>query len=375
MTTLREAVKKYIVEKKTASPYDLVNDLLPQYYPVSDVVLSAAKYFTSIIKRKDFCVDQEKLGEYNIVTLRDSNGKSQIGNILKLLDQYNRIEGKDYLRLNIEKGSFKSVERHYAIEYKLTPKTFFLCLIRSKKSYEFAEYYSHVLEIYDYYEEYFTSMYKQENMELKVENVKKEHENISMSTRIDILLKRMDEQTKKMDEQTKQMDEQTKQMIEQNKKTDEENKKREDENKKRDKQNDDQMKKLDRQSEQLSELQVTVNKISNKLDSCAHMPDNNELSDRFVVMKSAEDYYVIRAQDRNIYNAIKRQEDKGYKRISDLIESETIPNSIYLWNTIKDELIKEKKIKTFRNTFKLDIPECDFIKIVKTIFDQRKEYN
>ena len=373
MTTLQEAVKKYIVGKKTASPYDLVNDLLPQYYPVSDVVLSAAKYFTSIIKRKDFCVNQEKLGEYNIVTLRDSNGKSHINNILKMLNQYNRIEGKDYNRLNVE--AIRKTGKIITTEYKLTPKTFFLCLIRSKNSCEYAEYYFHVLEIYDYYEEYFTSMYKQENMELKVENVElkvenveKEHEKISLSTKIDILLKRMDEQTKKMDEQSKQM-------IEQNKKTDEENKKREEENKKRDKQNDDQMKKLDRQSEQLSELQITVNKISNKLDSCAHMPENNELSDRFVVMKSKEDYYVIRAQDRNIYNAIKRQEDKGYNRISDLIESETIPNSIYLWNTIKDELIKEKKIKTYRNTFKLEIPECDFIKIVKTIFDQRKEYN
>ena len=132
---------------------------------------------------------------------------------------------------------------------------------------------------------------------------------------------------------------------------------------------------MDRQSEQLSELQVTVNKISSKLDSCAHMPTDNELSDRFVVMKSPDDYYVIRAQERNIYNAIKRQEEKGYKKITDLIESESIPNSIYLWNTIKDELIKEKKIKTFRNSFTLEISENDFVTIVKSIFDQRKHYN
>ena len=58
-------------------------------------------------------------------------------------------------------------------------------------------------------------------------------------------------------------------------------------------QNNQQIKKMDKQSEQLSELQITVNKISKKLDDCAHMPTNDELSDRFVVMKSSDDYYVM----------------------------------------------------------------------------------
>ena len=190
--------------------------------------------------------------------------------------------------------------------------------------------------------------------EYKNKLLEKEQENLSLINKMDIMLKKMDEQNKKMDEQTKKMDEQTKHMKAETRELKEQNNK---------------------QMDKLSELQITVNKISNKLNSCAHMPDNNELSDRFVVMKSDIDYYVIRAQDRNIYNAIKRQEDKGYKRIKDLIESESIPNSIYLWNTIKDELIKEKKIKTFRNTFNLNIAESDFITIVKSIFDQRKDYN
>ena len=338
--TLQEAVNEYIINKEKMSPYDLVNDLLPQYYPVSDIVLSAAKYFTSIIKRKDFCVEQEKFGEYGILS-KQSNNKIKSNDILQMLNQYNRIEGKDYLRRNVPL-QLKSGTK-YSIEYKLTPKTFFLCLTRSKNSCEYAEYYFHVLEIYDYYEEYFSKLYKQNIMKLNLEVIEKTHENISLLEKMDILIKEMKDQTKKMDDQTRQ--------------------------------NNEQMKKLDKQSEQLSELQITVNKISSKLDSCAHMPSDDELADRFVVMKSDIDYYVIRAQDRNILNAIKRQESKGYKKITDLIESESIPNSIYLWNTIKDELIKEKKIKTFRNSFTLEIPERDFVTIVKSIFDQRKHYN
>ena len=195
---------------------------------------------------------------------------------------------------------------------------------------------------------------EQELNEKKQELDEKKQKNLTLINKVDILLK-------KMDEQTKQLTEQNMEIIEQNKKMTMETKVLK-------KQNNKQIKKL-------SELQIIVGKISNKLDSCAHMPNDNELSDRFVVMKSDIDYYVIRAQERNIYNAIKRQEDKGYKKINDLIESESIPNSIYLWNTIKDELIKEKKIKTFRNSFTLEIPEQDFVTIVKSIFDQRKHYN
>ena len=189
--------------------------------------------------------------------------------------------------------------------------------------------------------------------EYKNKLLEKEQENLSLINKMDIMLKKMDEQNKKMDEQTRKMDEQAKKIEVETRELKEQNNK---------------------QIDNLSELQITVNKISNKLN-CAHMPDNNELSDRFLVMKSDVDYYFIRAQDRNIYNAIKKQEDKGYKRIKDLIKSESIPNSIYLWNTIKDELIKEGKIKTYRNTFNLNISESDFITIIKSIFDQRKEYN
>ena len=268
-TTLRESVQEYIKNKEIVSPYDLVNDLLSQYYPTSDLVLSAAKYFTTIIKRKDFCVDQEKLGEYGILS-KQSNGKIKSNDILQMLNQYNRIEGKNFNRRNVP--LVRKTGKINTILYNLTPETFFLCLIRSKNSCAYAEYYFHVLEIYDYYEEYFTSLYKRKITELKkemtedkLELVEKTHENISLLQKMDILMKKMDEQTKQMKEETAQLKEQ----------------------------NNQQIKKMDKQSEQLSELQITVNKISKKLDDCAHMPTNDELSDRFVVMKSSDDYYVM----------------------------------------------------------------------------------
>lgn len=134
------------------------------------------------------------------------------------------------------------------------------------------------------------------------------------------------------------------------------------------------MVKMDKQSEQLTDLQVTVNKISKKLDTCAHIPTISELEDRFVLMKSGSVYYVIRRQERSLYKAIEVKLNKGYTRVPG-IDSETIPNSVYLWNAIKDILVKEKKISTHGNTFKLNISESDFIDIVRSTFDQRKSHD
>ena len=65
---MQEAINEYITNKRTASPYDLINDILPRFYPVSDIVLDASRYFTTIIKRKDFCVEPNVLVKYGILS-------------------------------------------------------------------------------------------------------------------------------------------------------------------------------------------------------------------------------------------------------------------------------------------------------------------
>lgn len=45
MQTLQEEINNYIFNRKTVSPYDLVNDLLPKYYPVNDLVIDADQGF------------------------------------------------------------------------------------------------------------------------------------------------------------------------------------------------------------------------------------------------------------------------------------------------------------------------------------------
>jgi hypothetical protein len=92
--------------------------------------------------------------------------------------------------------------------------------------------------------------------------------------------------------------------------------------------------------------------------------------------KNDNTFYVIRSQERRMYKAIQEKEKLGYTKVSDLLESELIPNSIYLWNCIRDELVKERKIKCKYNEIILhNISEYELVDIIKQVFDSRKQLN
>jgi hypothetical protein len=131
------------------------------------------------------------------------------------------------------------------------------------------------------------------------------------------------------------------------------------------------------QREEMSDMKCTLNKIVKKLDDRAIPPSDDELTERFVLMKKNDNtFYVIRSQERRMYKAIIEKEKLGYIKVSDLLESELIPNSIYLWNCIRDELVKERKIRCKYNEITLNnISEYELIDIIKQVFDSRKEIN
>lgn len=338
-------VMSYVNLDITISPKTLIKDLLPKYYPVSDIVLDAAEYFADIIRKKEFCVKQDKLSKYGILSVRSDRNNID-GNLIKiLLDQYNLVENVDYLRRNVPSQieNVRGGGTKHTMQYTLTPKAFFICLVRSKNSSEYAIYYFHVLEIYDYYESYYRAVLEKENAKQK--------------NTIEELILCTKQQNELIREQNSKLD---KQSVDSKILQD----------------------KLDRQSEdnktiqcQLTDLQVTMNKIVSKLDNCTEYPSDDKLSERFVIMKNSENvYYVIRRQEKNLRKSIKEKENEGYIKLDDIIESETIPNSVYLWNVIRDELKKERKIVTKYNTFELKINEEDLIAIIKAVFDRRKEY-
>ena len=142
------------------------------------------EYFIDIIKHKnEFYIHHNKLKEYGVIKDIKSS------NILNCLNQFNMIENEDYRLLNVKQpvkqGGYSTKK-----VYHLTPKSFKICLMRSKNTKKYAFYYLFLEECIMYYNEY-QILYKNillSGKDTKIDEVLKE--NKSQSERIDELLKR-----------------------------------------------------------------------------------------------------------------------------------------------------------------------------------------
>ncbi len=114
-----------------------------------DINISFMSYFLEICNKDDeFIIDHSKLKKYKIITSGRSNDIKECLNRLEL------IENKDFIirvipqQQDITKG-IKNVK-----EYMLTPYAFKLCLIRSKNTKVYANYYLLLEKVFKYYNDY-----------------------------------------------------------------------------------------------------------------------------------------------------------------------------------------------------------------------------
>ena len=122
-----------------------------QFYPELDI--SFMDYFLELIPKKDeICIEHQKLIEYGIINTKRSN------DIKDCLEKCNVIENIDFECLTAEGSAVKRVGRGGANgnkkEYKLTPKLFKQCLMRSIKENKYSNYYLLLEECFYYYQEY-----------------------------------------------------------------------------------------------------------------------------------------------------------------------------------------------------------------------------
>jgi hypothetical protein len=175
-----------------------------QFYPELDI--SFMDYFLELCDHEnEFVVEHTKLQEYGVLT----NIKTS-KDIKKSLDRLFLIENEDYLvgQVSLQLKSGKK----YANEYKLTPYTFKLCLIRSQNSQEYAKYYLLLEQVFKNYQEY-QIMYQKVLLSGKDEKLDE------MKAQIDELLnygKQTTEKLNEIHEQNEDLKEQNEDIINQN---------------------------------------------------------------------------------------------------------------------------------------------------------------
>lgn len=116
----------------------LDNILSEYYYPLSNDLLIATNYFTTIILIDTLCVNQDKLIKYKIVSKKSE--------IQEVLDSHELIKDTDYKILDND-------------EYVLTPNAFFKCLSDN----EYIEYYGYIKDSYELYKECYNEVIEREN--------------------------------------------------------------------------------------------------------------------------------------------------------------------------------------------------------------------
>ena len=99
-----------------------------------------------IIKRGEFCVPHTKLIETGVITIDDT---SKVLKLLKVTRKFK--EGVDYICKVAEEGKKKGKPQK---TYTLTPKAYRMCLMRSRNSDKYAEYYCLLEDAIHYYSEY-----------------------------------------------------------------------------------------------------------------------------------------------------------------------------------------------------------------------------
>ena len=114
-----------------------------------DINIIFMEYFLEICnKDEEFIIDHSKLKKYKIITSGRSNDIKECLNRLEL------IENTDFIVRSVPQQQDISRGIRNVKEYMLTPYAFKLCLIRSKNTKVYANYYLLLEKVFKYYNDY-----------------------------------------------------------------------------------------------------------------------------------------------------------------------------------------------------------------------------
>ena len=298
---------------------------------IYNIDISFIDNFLDLVEKDTICIPHEYLIKYGVITTNRSN------NVLQMLDQFDPIENKDYLLLNVQQqikpgrgGGVKHTK-----EYTLHPRLFKLCLMRSKNTLKYSKYYLLLEECIKYYNDYKDKMKQTEINRLmnKMDVLHMDNEKLHINNK---------ETHNKLDNVISELKESNEQLKVSN--------------------------------ENLVSLQDEFDVIHDKLDDRVPNAKQKKISERFVVLKHDTEnmYYIITRKERTIKMSIDRMNDSGYNEI--IIQYECCPNARLLLNDMKDNMKEYYKFSNKGNCreFKLLKTENEYIIKLTELYNSRR---
>ena len=353
-TTIEE-YNTYLVENQVnINIIDYVKEVNKLEFKID---ISFIDEFIELVSKNECCIHHNMLEKYGILSL-----KSGTSDIKRLLEQNNFIENKDFNLRNVAevRKNRGSVIKN---EYYLHPKTFKMCLMRSLKTREYANYYLLLEECIKYFNDYQIELNKRYIIKLKSKIVEKDKQLIIKDDKIDELIKKTNEQNFKIDE-----------LLRYSKKSDKKSRRLE--------------QKLDDTNNHLEDIKDELNDSNHKLNfACKKLdiavedrvPKTEDINkdESLSILKSTKNkimfrYYAIRGQtklvDRNVNKKIIE------KKYEELLRIDNVANSVNLWNRLKELLKKDHKVEYCYNEMNLiKINEEEFKNHIKDVYERRRE--
>jgi hypothetical protein len=147
MSSIAEYNDKLINDMIDINLIDYFKEVHNTFY--KNINITFMEYFLEICDKDDkFIIDHHKLKKYKIITSGRSNDIKECLNRLEL------VENIDFIVRNVPQQEDISRGIRIVKEYMLTPYAFKLCLIRSKNTKIYANYYLLLEKVFKYFNDY-----------------------------------------------------------------------------------------------------------------------------------------------------------------------------------------------------------------------------
>jgi hypothetical protein len=317
--------------------------------------------FIELVSKKECCIHHNMLKKYGISSL-----KGTTNDIKKMLEQNKFKENKDYQLRNVSQlrpqggSSIKN-------EYYLYPKAFKICLMRSLKTREYADYYLLLEECIKYFNDYQIELNKKYIIKLKTKNKEQKY-----------IIKDKDDKIcsleEKMNSIIKQNDGLLKSLNKAHYKLDETLEKLEDVHEELENTHNE----LEETNEKLDTTDKTLNIVAKQLNIAVEdrvIKTRNKLkNESFIIMYNPNESYkykVIRGKKEYVNPRIDKLKINGYTIIEPIDTLDNVPNASNLWCLIKEKL--KNNIDYCGNNLNLiNIDPETFMIKVNEIYNKRK---
>jgi phage anti-repressor protein len=335
--------------------------------------------FIELVNKDECCIHHNMLQKYNILNLK--NGST---NIKRILDQYEFIENEDFKLLKVEEFNSNG-GRGNKNEYYLHPRAFKICLMRSLKTKIYAKYYLLLEECIKYFNEYQIELNKKYMITLEEKIKEKDNIIVEKDTNISKLgqdIKQLLNNNNTLLSENKEMkdilvknqlklDKTFEKLVGMNEELRDVKDKLDDTNDILEDTNEELVIIKDKLEDTNEELITIKDKLDIATDDRVVKTRSGRTLEYLIILKTEDvredyKYYIIRCQKRSIKQRL--EVNPNFREIKRI---ECVPNSINLFNRIKEKLASNIKIRSNRLNLK-NITESEFLNKIDMINQEKK---